>query len=92
METLRPLANRVLIDRDVPGDRLGMILLPDRYREKPQAGTVLAIGEQVDAKQIKVGSRVLFGHWSGTEAHLGEHDRRILITQDEVLATVLDSP
>ena len=71
----RPLHDRVLIESLESEEKTaGGIIIPDTAKEKPQEGKVIAVGpgaKSEDGKTIpmdvKVGDRVLFGKWSGTE-------------------------
>ena len=71
----RPLHDRVVVRRiDAEEKTAGGIIIPDTAKEKPQEGDVLAVGPGArDEKgeriqpEVKVGDRILFGKWSGTE-------------------------
>ena len=75
----RPLHDRVLIESLESEEKTaGGIIIPDTAKEKPQEGKVIAVGpgaKSEDGKTIpmdvKVGDRVLFGKWSGTEVKSG---------------------
>jgi chaperonin GroES len=90
MTTFRPLHDRVLIRRIEAEERTpGGIIIPDTAKEKPVEGEVLAVGTGTrddSGKSIpldvKVGDRVLFGKWSGTEVLLGGEDRLIMKESD----------
>jgi chaperonin GroES len=74
----RPLHDRVLVKRFEAEEKSpGGILIPDRAKEKPQQGEVIAAGPggrdqsgKLTPIDVKVGNRVLFGKWSGTEIKL----------------------
>jgi len=74
----RPLHDRVVVRRIEQEEKTkGGIIIPDTAKEKPQEGEVLAVGPgtrddqgRVHALDVKVGDRVLFGKWSGTEIKL----------------------
>lgn len=95
-KTIRPLNDRVLLQRIEAQDKTaGGILIPDNAKEKPAEGRVIAVGtgRQLDngtrrPLDVKVGDRVLFGKWSGSEVKIDgiEH---LLVKEDEILA-VLD--
>jgi chaperonin GroES len=71
----RPLGDRVLVRRVEEEEKTkGGIIIPDTAKEKPQEGEVLAIGPggrddagKLVPMDVKVGDRILFGKWSGTE-------------------------
>ena len=96
--SVRPLHDRVIVDRLDEGEQQsGGIIIPDSAREKPQQGTVVAVGQGRVAKNgtrvpldVKPGDRVLFGKYSGQEIRLDGKDLFIM-KEDDVLA-VIDSP
>ena len=91
----RPLHDRVVVRR-IEGDEktAGGIIIPDTAKEKPQEGEVLAIGpgarddsgKRVDL-DVKVGDRILFGKWSGTEVKL-EGDDLIIMKESDILGVL----
>ena len=92
---IRPLHDRVLIKR-VEEEKIskGGIIIPDSAKEKPLEGEVLAVGNgkilkngTVRALEIKVGDRILFGKYSGTEVKI-EGDEHILLREDDVLGVI----
>ena len=74
----RPLHDRVVLTRiDADDKTAGGIIIPDTAKEKPQEGRVVAIGPggrdengKLIPIDVKVGDRVLFGKWSGTEVKI----------------------
>ena len=88
-----PLHDRVLIKRIEEKESIkGGIIIPDSAKEKPQEGEVIAAGAgKVNDKgeriplDVKVGDRVLFGKYSGTEIKVEDEDYLIL-REDEILA------
>ena len=72
----RPLHDRVVVKRiDAEEKTAGGIIIPDTAKEKPQEGEVIAVGPggrdesgKLIPIDVKVGDRVLFGKWSGTES------------------------
>ncbi len=74
----RPLHDRVVIKRiEAEEKTTGGIIIPDTAKEKPQEGEVIAVGPggrdesgKLIPIDVKVGDRVLFGKWSGTEVKL----------------------
>ena len=88
--TLRPLHDRVLVQRlAASDDKHGRIFIPDSAREKPQEGTVIAVGTGRvgdDGKRIalavKAGDRILFGKYSGSEVKLGGEEYLIMKEED----------
>jgi chaperonin GroES len=88
--TFRPLQDRVLVRRIEEEEKSrGGIIIPDTAREKPMEGEVLAAGPGArgeDGKlhplDVKVGDRVLFGKWSGTEIKIGGEDLMVMKESD----------
>ena len=86
----RPLHDRILVRRIESDERTkGGIIIPDTAKEKPQEGEVIATGPgarnddgQTVALDVKVGDRVLFGKWSGTEIRLDGEDLLIMKEAD----------
>ena len=86
----RPLHDRVVVRRiDAENKTKGGIIIPDTAKEKPSEGEVIAVGPggRDDAGKlipidIKVGDRVLFGKWSGTEVKLDGEDLLIMKESD----------
>ena len=86
----RPLHDRVVVRRvDSEEKTAGGIILPDTAQEKPSEGEIVAIGSGArdeNGKQVpmdvKVGDRVLFGKWSGTEVKVNGQDVLIMKESD----------
>jgi chaperonin GroES len=93
----RPLGDRVLVKRVEEEEKTkGGIIIPDTAKEKPQEGEVIAVGpgnrdEDGDyiALDVKVGDRILFGKWSGTEVKLNGED--LLIMKESDILGVLEA-
>lgn len=88
--SLRPLHDRVLVRRlDSETKTAGGIIIPDTAKEKPTEGEVVAVGAgtrdengKLQALDVTVGDRVLFGKWSGTEIKLDGEDLLIMKESD----------
>jgi chaperonin GroES len=93
---IRPLHDRVLVERIEEQEvRKGGIIIPDTAKEKPQEGKVVAAGTgkvTEDGKRlpldVKVGERILFGKYSGSEVKLD--DKEYLIMREEDILAILD--
>jgi chaperonin GroES len=93
----RPLGDRVLVKRvEEETKSKGGIIIPDTAKEKPQEGEVVAVGpggRDEDGERIemdlKVGDRILFGKWSGTEVKIDGDD--LLIMKESDVMGVLES-
>jgi chaperonin GroES len=90
MAGFRPLHDRVLVKRVEADEKTpGGIIIPDTAKEKPVEGEVLAVGPgardengMVRPLDVKVGNRVLFAKWSGTEVLIDGEDRVIMKESD----------
>ncbi|MCJ7996966.1 MULTISPECIES: co-chaperone GroES [Rhizobium] len=88
--SFRPLHDRVVVKRVESEEKTkGGIIIPDTAKEKPAEGEVVAVGPgarddhgKVVALDVKVGDRVLFGKWSGTEVKLDGVDLLIMKEAD----------
>ena len=86
----RPLHDRVLVRRVEQEEKTsGGIIIPDTAKEKPMEGEVIAIGSGTrleDGKilplDVKVGDRILFGKWSGTEVKFGSQEYLVMKESD----------
>ena len=86
----RPLHDRVVVRRVESEEKTaGGIILPDTAQEKPSEGEIVAIGSGAHDESgklvpldVKVGDRVLFGKWSGTEVKVGGEDVLIMKESD----------
>jgi len=94
---LRPLHDRVIVKRlDEEKTSPGGIVIPDTAKEKPVKGEVLAVGngkllENGDIRplDVKVGDKVLFGKYSGTDVVLD--DEELLVMREDDIMAILDS-
>ena len=91
----RPLHDRVLVRR-LEGEEktAGGIIIPDTAKEKPMEGEVVAVGpgaRSEDGKlhplDVKVGDRILFGKWSGTEVKI-EGTEYLILKESDVMGVV----
>ena len=87
---IRPLHDRLIVKRLDEGEQksAGGIIIPDTAKEKPQEGKVVAVGpgKREDGKvlgvDVKVGDKILFGKYSGTEIKLDGEEHLILREED----------
>jgi len=92
---LKPLADRVVVKKlDAEDKTAGGIVLPDTAKEKPQQGEVLAVGAgRLDEKgtrqplEVKVGDKVLFAKYSGTEVKF-EGTEYLILAEKDILAVI----
>jgi chaperonin GroES len=95
MTKFRPLHDRVVVRRIEAEERTaGGLIIPDTAKEKPSQGEVIAVGPggrdeagQLLPIELKVGDRVLFGKWSGTEVEIDGQD--VLIMKESDIMGVL---
>jgi len=93
---IRPLHDRVIVRRlEEERKSAGGIVIPDTAKEKPIQGEVIAAGKgkilengQVRALDVKVGDKVLFGKYSGTEVKVG--DEELLVMREEDIMGVVE--
>ncbi|MBK8169399.1 MAG: co-chaperone GroES [Sandaracinaceae bacterium] len=92
---IRPLQDRVIVQRLKEEEKTkGGIIIPDSAKEKPIEGKVIAVGNgkvtdkgDVRKLDVKVGDRVLFGKYSGTEVKIDGEDHLIL-REDDILGVI----
>ncbi len=83
---IQPLADYVVAQAEKAETKTASgLYLPDKAQEKPKTAKVVAVGK--DAKQIKVGDRILYKSYSTTEVKVAAEDY-ILVKEEDVLATV----
>ena len=85
---IKPLADRVLIEpKEAETKTASGIFIPDTAKEKPQQGTVIAVGpgKKDEPMEVKVGDVVLFGKYAGTEVAV-EEKKYLIVKQSDMLA------
>jgi chaperonin GroES len=95
----RPLHDRVVVKRiDAEDKTAGGIIIPDTAKEKPSQGEILSIGPggrdeagKLIPIDLKVGDRVLFGKWSGTEVVLDGEDL-LIMKESDIMGVITDLP
>jgi chaperonin GroES len=95
MSKIRPLHDRLVVKRIEEKETIkGGIIIPDTAKEKPQEGEVLAVGngKTLDngtkvPMDVKVGDKILFGKYSGTDIKI-DGEEVLILREDEVLAIV----
>lgn len=93
--TIKPLADRVVVKPSDPEEKSsGGIILPDSAKEKPQEGTIIAVGpgKVSDAgskipMEVKKGDKVLYGKYSGTEVVIDGEDH-LIMRESDILAVL----
>lgn len=92
---IRPLQDRVILRRIEEGEQVrGGIIIPDTAKEKPQEGEIVAAGEGKyrddgtrQTLDVRVGDRVLFGKYSGSEVKIDGEDL-LIMREDEILGVI----
>jgi chaperonin GroES len=89
-----PLADRVVVKALEDTEQMrGGLFIPDTAKEKPQQGEIIAVGPgrfEKDVRvpmELKVGDKVLYGKYSGTEVTI-EHEQLLILRESDVLAVV----
>ncbi len=87
---VKPLADRVLVLPDAAEEKtIGGIIIPDTAKEKPVRGEVVAAGNGTkdDPMTVKVGDKVLYGKYAGTELEV-EGKKYLIMRQSDIFAVV----
>jgi chaperonin GroES len=98
MIKLKPLGDRLVVEAiEQDETTAGGIFIPETAKEKPQKGKVLAAGPgRLDdngkrvAMEVKVGDRVLYAKYGGTEIKLEDNKKVLILRESDVLALILD--
>jgi chaperonin GroES len=94
----RPLHDRVVIERiDAEAKSAGGVIIPDTAKEKPQQGTVIAVGPggrdesgKLIPIDVKVGDRILFGKWSGTEVKIDAREY-LIMNESDIMGVLVEA-
>ena len=92
---IQPIGDRVLIKAMEAEDKTkGGIVLPDTAKEKPQEGKVIAVGKgklmedgSIKPLEVKVGDKILYGKFSGTEV-VYKDEEYLIVREDDILAII----
>jgi chaperonin GroES len=86
---LKVIGDRVMVQQDAEEETKSGIILPDSAKEKPQRGTVIAVGEgrvldngELAPPPVKVGDRIIFGKYGGTPITEGDEEFILLNSSD----------
>ncbi|MGD9844599.1 MAG: co-chaperone GroES [Variibacter sp.] len=93
----RPLHDRVVVKRiDAEEKSAGGIIIPDTAKEKPQTGEIVSVGPggrdesgKLIPLDVKVGDKVLFGKWSGTEVKL-DGTEYLIMKESDIMGVLAD--
>jgi chaperonin GroES len=94
----RPLHDRVVIERvDAEAKTAGGVIIPDTAKEKPQQGNVIAVGPggrdengKLIPIDVKVGDRILFGKWSGTEVKIDAREY-LIMNESDIMGVLVEA-
>ena len=92
---IKPLSDRVVIKPAEPDEKVqGGIIIPDTAKEKPQKGKIVAVGPgkasetgEIISMEVKVGDRVLYGKYSGTEVTI-DKEEYLIVRESDILAVI----
>ena len=95
MASFRPLHDRVLVKRGKEEEKTrGGIIIPETAQEKPQEGEVVAVGPggrdedgEYIKMDVKVGDRILFGKWSGTEVKV-DGEELLIMKESDIMGVI----
>jgi chaperonin GroES len=93
---IRPLQDRVIVKRLEQEDEKtkGGLIIPDTAKEKPQQGKIVAVGKgkvnddgKINPLDVKVGDKILFGKYAGSEIKL-EGEEHLIMREEDILGVV----
>ena len=87
---IKPLADRVLVEAAAAEDKTaGGIIIPDTAKEKPQKGTVVAVGpgKKDEPMTVKIGDNVLYGKYAGTEITI-DGENYLIMRESDIVAVI----
>lgn len=93
---IKPLSDRIVVKPlEAEAKTKGGIVLPDTAKEKPQEGKVVAVGKgkvlengSIQAPEVKVGDKVLYGKYSGNEITTKEGEELLIMREEDILAII----
>ena len=93
---IKPLGDRIVVKPlEAEAKTKGGIVIPDTAKEKPQEGKVVAVGKgkvldsgSVQAPEVKVGDKVLYGKYSGNEITTKDGEELLIMREEDILAII----
>ena len=93
---IRPLGDRIIVKPlEAEEKTKGGIIIPEMAKEKPQEGKIIAVGKgkvldsgHVQAPEVKVGDRILYGKYGGAEITTKEGEELLIMREEDILAIV----
>jgi chaperonin GroES len=84
---IKPLADRVMVKLEKnEAKTAGGIIIPDTAQEKTQTGSVIAVGDDAEVIKVKVGQKVMYDKYAGTQIKIDGEEHLILKMQDIIAA------
>jgi len=94
MSKIRPIRDRIVVRRNAETKTAGGIVIPDTVSEKPMMGEIIAVGSgktldngAVVEPVVKVGDKVLFGKYAGTEVELAG-EQLVVMREDDIMGVI----
>jgi chaperonin GroES len=85
---VKPLADRVMVKLEKnEAKTAGGIIIPDTAQEKTQTGVVVAIGTDKDVITVKVGDKVMYDKYAGTQVKI-DQDEHLIVKMADIIATI----
>jgi chaperonin GroES len=92
---IRPLQDRIIVKRVEEEEKTkGGIIIPDTAKEKPMEGKVIAVGKgkvledgKINPLDVKIGDRILFGKYAGTEVKI-DGEEHLIMREDDILGVI----
>jgi len=92
---IRPLQDRIIVKRVEEEEKTkGGIIIPDTAKEKPMEGKVIAVGKgkvledgKINPLDVKIGDRILFGKYAGTEIKI-DGEEHLIMREDDILGVI----
>ncbi|GHT80175.1 10 kDa chaperonin [Spirochaetia bacterium] len=85
---VRPLADRVMVKLEKNEAKTASgIIIPDTAQEKTQAGTVVAIGDDAEVIKVKVGQKVMYDKYAGTQIKI-DNEEHLVLKMSDIIAVI----
>jgi chaperonin GroES len=85
---VRPLADRVMVKLEKNEAKTASgIIIPDTAQEKTQAGTVVAIGDDTEVIKVKVGQKVMYDKYAGTQVKV-DNEEHLILKFSDIIAVI----
>ncbi|GHU85967.1 10 kDa chaperonin [Spirochaetia bacterium] len=85
---VRPLADRVMVKLEKNEAKTASgIIIPDTAQEKTQAGTVIAIGDDAEVIKVKVGQKVMYDKYAGTQVKI-DNEEHLILKMADIIAVI----